>query len=128
MPNSSWPKNDYYRETQIHQNDNFCNEQQNNQAAETQKCLDRSQIKQEKEVLSSHQNIYDGRRRKAAFMSFLIWTTTIALHLLSWGYWVILGLTGLLSVQLMRILFAQPKLPPKPLSQENSTDWPYISL
>ncbi|NEO57992.1 MAG: glycosyltransferase family 2 protein [Okeania sp. SIO3B5] len=128
MPNSSWPKNDYYRETQIHQNDKFCNEQQNNQVAETQKCLDQTQIKQQQEVLSSHQNIYDGRRRKAALMSFLIWTTTILLHLLSWGYWVILGLTGLLSVQLLRILFAKRKLPPKPLSEENSTDWPYISL
>lgn len=128
MPNSYGPKNDYDRETQIHQNDNFCNEQQNNQVAETQKCLDQSPIKQEKEVLNNHQNIDDGRRRKAAFMSSLIWTTTIALHLLSWGYWVIVGLTGLLSVQLVRILFAKPKLPPKPLSEENSDDWPYISL
>ncbi|NER07241.1 MAG: glycosyltransferase family 2 protein, partial [Okeania sp. SIO3C4] len=131
MPNSSWPKNDYYRKTQIDQNGNFSNrsnEQQNDRVAETQKCLDRSQITQQKEVLSSHQNIDDGRRRKAALMSFLIWTTTIALHLLSWGYLVILGLTALLSVQLMRILFAKPKLPPKPLSEENATDWPYISL
>ena len=134
MPDSSWPKNDYYQKTKIYQNHTSDNEQQNDPISEKQKSSNTNQIEQETEVLDttnlSNHNIYDGRgrRRKAAFMLSLIWTTTITLHLLSWGYWIILGLTSLLSVQLLRILFAKPKLAPKPLSEENLAEWPYISL
>ncbi len=132
MPDSSWPKNDYYQETQIYQNYTSDNEQQNYQVSEKQESSDAKQTEQKTEVVDtkklSNQNIYDGRRGKAAFILSLIWTTTIILHLLSWGYWIILSLTGLLSVQLLRILFAKPKLAPKPLSEENLADWPYVSL
>jgi len=134
MPDSSWPNNDYYEETKIYDNQTSDNEQQNDRVVKKQESSDANQIKQGTEVVETtkftNQNIYDGRgrRSKAAFMLSLIWTTTIILHLLSWGYWIILGLTGLLSVQLLRILFAKPKLAPKPLSEENLTEWPYISL
>ncbi|MEB3341303.1 glycosyltransferase family 2 protein [Okeania sp.] len=132
MPDSSWPKNDYYQETQINQNYASDNEQQNYQVSEKQESSDANQIEPKIKVMEtkkfSNQNIYDGRRLKAAFVLSLIWTVTIILHLLSWGYWTILGLTGLLSVQFLRILFAKPKLAPKSLSEENLTDWPYVSL
>ncbi|NEQ34995.1 MAG: glycosyltransferase family 2 protein [Okeania sp. SIO3I5] len=134
MPDSSWPKNDYYEETKIYQNYTSDNENQNARIVKKQESSDANQIKQGTEVVETtkftNQNIYDGRGRrcKAAFMLSLIWTTTIILHLLSWGYWIILGLTGLLSVQFLRILFAKPKSAPKPLSEENLAEWPYISL
>ncbi len=51
-----------------------------------------------------------GRRRKAAFLLFTIWTVTIGLHLVAWGTWIILTLTGVISVQLLRILRAKPTL------------------
>ena len=130
MPDSYLPKDSYYQETKIYQNDTSDNEQENYQVSERQKTLDVNQIEQKIEVVEKKkfQDIYDGRRCKAALMLWLIWTTTIILHLLSWGYWIILGLTGLLSVQFLRILFAKPKLAPKTLSEENFTEWPYISL
>ncbi len=133
MPESSWPKNNYYKEAKIYQNHNSNEQLQNIQVTEAQEYSDTKQIKPGEKVLETtkliDQNIYDGRRGKAAFMLSLIWTTTIALHLLSWGYWMILGLTGLLSVQLLRILLAKPKLAPQsPLSEENLSDWPYVSL
>ncbi|MCL2925987.1 MAG: glycosyltransferase family 2 protein, partial [Trichodesmium sp. MAG_R04] len=130
MPDSYWPKNDYYQEPKIYQSHTSDNEQKNYQVSDKQETSDVNQIEPQTEVLKTtkFQKIYDGRRCKAAFVLSLIWTITIILHLLSWGYWIILGLTSLLSVQLLRILLAKPKLPPKPISEDNLAEWPYISL
>ena len=130
MPDSYWPKNDYYQEPKIYQDHTSDNEQENYQVSDKQETSDVNQIEPQTEVLKTRkfQKIYDSRRCKAAFVLSLIWTITIILHLLSWGYWIILGLTSLLSVQLLRILLAKPKLPPKPLSEDNLGEWPYISL
>lgn len=130
MPDSYWPKKDDYKETKIYQNHTSDSEKENSQVLEKMETSDANQIEQKTELVGKieFQNIYDGRRPKAAFMLSLIWTTTIILHLLSWGYWIILGLTGLLSVQLLRILFAKPKRAPKPLSEEDLAEWPYVSL
>jgi 1,2-diacylglycerol 3-beta-glucosyltransferase len=51
-------------------------------------------------------NLYRGRRGKAAAVLTAIWGGTIALHLISWGAWVVWGLTGLLWMQAFRVLFA----------------------
>ncbi|MBE9184375.1 glycosyltransferase family 2 protein, partial [Microcoleus sp. LEGE 07076] len=37
------------------------------------------------------QNLYRGRRGKAAALLTAIWSGTIALHLISWGAWVVWG-------------------------------------
>ncbi|MEB3291034.1 MAG: glycosyltransferase family 2 protein [Leptolyngbya sp.] len=89
---------------------------------------------------------YAGRRRKAAFTLMLLWGTTVALHLLSWGSWVILGLTAALSTHALRVLLARPHLGPTPLPAHgpeaqpsldvkaettpapDGHDWPYVSL
>lgn len=49
-----------------------------------------------------------GRRRKAALALFLIWLVVITLHLVSWGFWVVLGFAALLWGQAGRIIMAQP--------------------
>lgn len=73
-------------------------------------------------------NLYRGRRGKAAAVLTAIWGGTIALHLISWGAWVVWGLTGLLWMQAFRVLFAQPKPALPPLADESREDWPYVSL
>ncbi|MEQ8972211.1 MAG: glycosyltransferase family 2 protein [Coleofasciculus sp. C1-SOL-03] len=70
----------------------------------------------------------EGRRRKAALALTLIWGGTITLHLLSWGYWLVFGLTALLGIQAIRVLVARPIRVPKPLQGENPADFPYVSL
>lgn len=57
----------------------------------------------------------EGRRRKAAVTLTLIWTGTIALHLISWGSWLVLGLTTLMSLHALRLLLARPLATPPPL-------------
>ncbi len=49
-----------------------------------------------------------GRRRKAALALFLIWLVVITLHLVSWGFWVVVGFAALLWGQAGRIIMAQP--------------------
>ena len=132
MSEKSWPKNDYYRETEVYQNHNLDKEQQNHKFTKTEKSSEPNLLKQPK-GLPEKTTVYnsktdDGRRPKVAFVLGIIWSSTITLHLLSWGYWIILGLTGLLSVQLARILFAKSKPAPEPLSEENLNEWPYVSL
>ncbi len=69
-----------------------------------------------------------GRRRKAAFLLMVIWLVIISLHLVSWGAWLVLGLTGLISLQILRYLCTAPATPPEPLSQQDLTSAPPVSL
>jgi 1,2-diacylglycerol 3-beta-glucosyltransferase len=50
----------------------------------------------------------EGRRSKAALVLTLLWSGTIALHLVSWGSWVILGLTGYWGFKRYGFLLARP--------------------
>lgn len=52
---------------------------------------------------------YAGRRQKAAIVMAAIWGGTVLLHYLSWGMWVVLGLTALLGAHLLRTFLATPK-------------------
>lgn len=77
------------------------------------------------------QTLYRGRRGKAAVALTIIWGGTITLHLVSWGSWLVWGLTGLLWIHACRVLFAKPQSIPEPLSAESEEDrenWPYVSL
>jgi 1,2-diacylglycerol 3-beta-glucosyltransferase len=58
----------------------------------------------------------------------LIWGGVIALHLVSWGSWLILGLTALLGIQAVRLLLARPLKTPDALLYDNRADLPYVSL
>ncbi|WP_267382827.1 glycosyltransferase [Cyanobacterium sp. uoEpiScrs1] len=59
-----------------------------------------------------------GRRKKAAFVLMAIWGITIVLHLVTWGTWVILGVTGLFFIQALRLIIVKPEDVPSPLSDE----------
>ncbi len=71
---------------------------------------------------------YLGRRRKAAFLLLGICILTLALHLFSWGYWLVLGFTGLLGLHGIRIARARVFPTPQPLDPENREHWPQVSL
>ena len=83
---------------------------------------------EEEEFRSDFFQGLEGRRRKAAFTLMLVWGIVIALHLLSWGYWLVLGFTSLLSFQALRLVFAQPPTTPKPLTAEGLASAPTVSL
>ncbi|MEA5541507.1 glycosyltransferase family 2 protein [Limnoraphis robusta Tam1] len=72
--------------------------------------------------------IYQGRRRKAAVVLSMIWGGTITLHLVSWGSWLILGLTGLLSIHALRILLKQPQGESNQTLASDRDYWPFVSL
>jgi 1,2-diacylglycerol 3-beta-glucosyltransferase len=69
-----------------------------------------------------------GRRPKAAFMLMAIWGTIITLHSIAWGYWIVVGCTGLLVIQLMRLVSAKCPSTPEPLSNYELDCAPYVSL
>ncbi|KAM3098280.1 glycosyltransferase [Phormidesmis sp. 146-35] len=71
---------------------------------------------------------YRGRRRKAAAVLVVIWSGTIALHLVTWGYWLVLGLTTLMGFHAVRFLFARPSDLPEPISDETRDSYPFVSL
>ncbi|GAP93529.1 glycosyltransferase [Leptolyngbya sp. NIES-2104] len=69
---------------------------------------------------------FDGRRKKAAIVFAMIWSSTIVLHLLTWGYWLILGLTTLMSIHAARLILARPCQLPKPIEDDDL--FPTVSL
>jgi 1,2-diacylglycerol 3-beta-glucosyltransferase len=69
-----------------------------------------------------------GRRRKAAMVFTAVWSGTIALHLVSWGYWFVLGLTTLVGIHYLRILLARPMPTPQPLAVDDPEQLPFVSL
>lgn len=71
---------------------------------------------------------FRGRRRKAAFTLTMVWSGTIALHLFSWGIWVVIGLTTVVGIHALRIMLARPLPAPKPLAEADQADWPFVSL
>jgi 1,2-diacylglycerol 3-beta-glucosyltransferase len=52
---------------------------------------------------------FQGRRPKAILVLTMVWGGTIALHLVSWGFAFILGLTTILGVHALRIIFVRPR-------------------
>jgi 1,2-diacylglycerol 3-beta-glucosyltransferase len=57
-----------------------------------------------------------GRRQKAAFVLILVWTVTIALHSVSWGYYLVLAVAGLIFVQVVQLFTATPEELPEALT------------
>ncbi|MEB3336352.1 MAG: glycosyltransferase family 2 protein [Leptolyngbyaceae bacterium] len=88
----------------------------------------------EVEEESSYSLGMSGRRRKAAITLTIIWTGTILLHLVSWGIWLILGLTTLMGIHAVRMMLARPAAAPVPRSDEAGVEldpevaFPSVSL
>ena len=69
-----------------------------------------------------------GRRWKAAVTLMMVWGTTIALHLLAWGSWIVLGVTLLFSIQVARIISSSPASSPPPLGEKDLDQAPTVSI
>ena len=69
-----------------------------------------------------------GRRQKAAFLLMVIWIAVISLHFISWGFELVLGITGLIGIQILRYLFAKPSMAKASISTFESTSIPKVSL
>ncbi|WP_448564130.1 glycosyltransferase [Trichothermofontia sp.] len=70
----------------------------------------------------------DRRRQKAAVLLTVVWGSTIALHGVSWGLWLVLGVTTLMGVHALRILRVRPHTAPPPLDIDDAQVCPYVSL
>lgn len=113
MPENSWLENDSYSELEPISSLLSDLTDSNHEASATSNSLHRG---------------LKGRRRKAAIVLTVVWSGTIALHLVSWGYWFVLGLTALMGIHALRILFARPIAMPEPLTATDPEAFPYVSL
>ncbi|MBV8887921.1 MAG: glycosyltransferase family 2 protein [Chroococcidiopsidaceae cyanobacterium CP_BM_RX_35] len=115
MPANSWPENDSYSELDAI-------------GSLLSDLSEPQEVLVEKWHSKSNGSCYEGRRRKAAVVLTIVWSGTIALHLVSWGSWFVLGLTTMFGIHVLRVVFARPHSEPKPLSDEDLADCPHISL
>jgi 1,2-diacylglycerol 3-beta-glucosyltransferase len=70
----------------------------------------------------------DRRRQKAALVLAAIWASTIALHLVAWGYWLMFGLTAIMGVHAIRILLTRSLPEPEALAVADPESVPFVSL
>jgi 1,2-diacylglycerol 3-beta-glucosyltransferase len=112
MPANSWPENDSYNELDP-LNTLFSD-------------LSASEEEFEEETLDSMTlpSRFQGRRRKAALVLTMVWSGTIALHLVSWGTLFVLGLTTILGFHALVLVFARPKR----YQEEMQGDLPSVSV
>ncbi len=110
MPANSWPDKDYNELDSL--NSIFADISANVELEE--------QKSQELSVPSRFQ----GRRRKAALVLTMVWSGTIALHLVSWGSLFVLGLATVVGLHSLVIVFAKSK----PAHEETKGDLPFVSL
>jgi 1,2-diacylglycerol 3-beta-glucosyltransferase len=115
MPANSWPENDSYNELEALSSLLSDLSETEESALEA---LDATSLK----------SSYAGRRRKAALVLTIVWSGTIALHLVSWGSWFVYGLTTMFGIHALRIVFARPRSRPEQLSDDRIADFPSVSL
>lgn len=115
MPANFWPENDSYNE--LDAIGSLLSDLPDTEES-TIETLDEKSLK----------SCYKGRRRKAAVVLTIVWSGTIALHLVSWGTWLVLGLTTVFGIHALRIMFARPRAEPEPMSNQTPADCPYVSL
>ncbi|TVQ59456.1 MAG: glycosyltransferase family 2 protein [Spirulina sp. DLM2.Bin59] len=69
-----------------------------------------------------------GRRTKAAFALMMVWGIVLALHLVSWGIWLVVALTGMVGVNILRLVLARPNVAPEPLTDAALATAPTVAL
>ncbi|MFM8008490.1 MAG: glycosyltransferase, partial [Dolichospermum sp.] len=67
---------------------------------------------------------FQGRRGKAALILTIVWSGTITLHLVSWGSIFILGLTTILGIHALGIIFTKRR----DYSPIIEADLPFVSV
>lgn len=83
---------------------------------------------EEEEFRSDFFQGMEGRRRKAAVLLMMVWGSVIALHLLAWGSWLVWGLTAILGIQALRLVFTQPYPLVEPIETEAWDQAPPVSI
>ncbi|MBE9217026.1 glycosyltransferase family 2 protein [Plectonema cf. radiosum LEGE 06105] len=111
MPANSWPEKDSYNEL----------DPLNSMFAEMSANMDLEEQRSQKLFVPSR---FQGRRRKAALVLTMVWSGTIALHLVSWGFLIVLGLTTVVGLHALVIVFAKPRS----VDEETKGDLPFVSL
>lgn len=117
MPANSWPENDSYNE--LDALGSLLSELSEQESDET---ADEPMLEP---ALTSG---YKGRRRKAAVVLTVVWGGTIALHLVSWGAWIVLGMTTVFGIHALRLVLTRPHRAPEPMSENSLATCPYVSL
>ncbi|KAB8335264.1 glycosyltransferase family 2 protein [Scytonema tolypothrichoides VB-61278] len=112
MPANSWPENDSYNE--LDPLDSLFSDLSG---------LEELQ-EEETSVSVSVPSRFQGRRRKAALVLTIVWSGTIALHLVSWGTLFVLGLTTIIGFHALVIVFARAK----PHPEQMQGDLPSVSV
>jgi 1,2-diacylglycerol 3-beta-glucosyltransferase len=69
-----------------------------------------------------------GRRRKAAFVLTSVWGVVITLHLIPWGFAIVLTLTSFLAIQSLILVSARSKSIPENQDDKTNTQLPSITL
>ncbi|BAZ03642.1 glycosyltransferase [Calothrix sp. NIES-3974] len=96
MPANSWPENDSYNDL----------DPLNSLLSEL--AVEDDSLETRTSSVSSPYR-FKNRRRKAAIALTIVWSSTIALHLLSFGSSVVLGLTTLLGIHAFLVVFTRPR-------------------
>ncbi|MCP6761297.1 MAG: glycosyltransferase family 2 protein [Fischerella sp. CENA71] len=111
MPANFWPENDSYKE--LDPLDSLLSDlsMEEELEEETSPCV-------------SLPSRFQGRRRKAALVLTMVWSGTIALHLVSWGYLFVLGLTTIIGLHVFVLVFARPRHSHEAIEG----DYPYVSV
>jgi 1,2-diacylglycerol 3-beta-glucosyltransferase len=115
MPANSWPENDSYNELD----------------ALSTLLSDLSDTEESAvETLSptSLKSFSAGRRRKAAVVLTIVWSSTIFLHLVSWGVWLVLGLTTIFGIHAVRVVLARPSRRLEDIGDTPLAQLPFVSL
>ncbi|NJR17667.1 MAG: glycosyltransferase family 2 protein [Calothrix sp. CSU_2_0] len=114
MPANSWSDNDSYSEFDAL--DSLLSEL----SVEDEELVEETSISNSLSLPSRFQN----RRRKAAIVLTLVWSSTIALHLISWGYLFVLGLTTIIGLHALVVVSTRLKHYPEAVEG----DLPFVSL
>ena len=120
MPANSWPENDSYSEL-----DPLSSLLSDLSETESEDSTHKSMVEMDTTSLLS---CYKNRRRKAAVVLTIVWSGTVALNLVSWGSWFVLGLTTMFGIHALRVVFARPRREPETMSVDTLMDCPYVSL
>ncbi|MEH2244365.1 glycosyltransferase [Nostoc sp.] len=110
MPANSWPEEDSYQELDP------LNSLLSDLSVDEESVLETQPV--------SLTPRFQGRRRKAALVLTIVWSGTIALHLVSWASIFILGLTTILGFHALVVVFTKSRRYPK----EIQGDLPSVSV
>ncbi|WP_414619381.1 glycosyltransferase [Calothrix sp. CCY 0018] len=110
MPANSWPEKDYNELDSL--NSMFADMSAN------------KELEEQKSPELTVPSRFQGRRRKAAVVLTMVWSGTIALHLVSWGSLFVLGLATVVGLHSLVIVFAKPRHG----DEVREGDLPFVSL